>query len=368
MASPQKESLLAQARTAVANAKALLDRARNEGRAFTAEEKRKVEENIKRAGDLKTQVELLEGIENAEQTIINGTSPDAGGSDVYGKFLAKGFVPGGQAASIPFDSFGRKAFSEITSLDDLNRGRQVDSPEPADRRFAYPAFPMTPVPEGQTSVEILRGGPRTLASPASMVRAIDAVTGKPVTSSARELASVAMQQVATISDPIPRISVANGAGDLVRTDLRLAFERALDTEVLAALEIDGVPATTGATLAHTLAAAVEQLSAEGYNADTLILRPNTATAIALYQSQGPEAMFSSLPIPAGLRLRISSQAASDFVVDSSAAGRLFASPVRLDSDESGDNFTQNTVVFRLENHSLFEVLRAEAIAKITGGS
>jgi hypothetical protein len=353
---------------AVANAKAIYDGAKNEGRPTTRDERDRADGFVARAKEIREEVEGLSRLGKAETAIVNGTSPDAGGKDVYGKFLAKGFVPGKVAASIPFDSFGRKAFSEVTTLDDLNRGRRVDSPEPADRRFAYPAFPMTPVPEGQTSVEVLRGGPRTLASPANMVRAIDAVTGKPVTSSARELASASMSQVATISDPIPRISVANGAGDLVRTDLRLAFELSLDSMVLDALEADGIPATTGATLAHTLANAVEALSAEGYSADTLILRPITMTAISLYQTAGPEEMFASLPIPAGLRIRISSNAASDFVVDSSAAARLFASPVRLDSDESGDNFESNTVVFRLENHAHFEVLRAEAIAKITGGS
>ena len=65
----------------------------------------------------------------------------------------------------------------------------------------------------------------------------------------------------------------------------------------------------------------------------------------------------------GLNVRVSKTAAAPIVVDSSALGKLYASPISLASFEENAGRT-NTTLVRMEGHAVFGVERQAAAVRI----
>ena len=90
---------------------------------------------------------------------------------------------------------------------------------------------------------MLRQTARSLATPANMQRAIDAITAKPETSSVIEVGATALKQVATVQKGIPNVYLESGVvNSIIETDLRLAINGGLDKLVLDALATAGFQA------------------------------------------------------------------------------------------------------------------------------
>jgi hypothetical protein len=130
-----------------------------------------------------------------------------------------------------------------------------------------------------TSVLVLSQTARALATAASVVRAVDAVTAKPETGSTINLLTVPLKQVATIQSAIPNIVLEQPAvNTVIENDLRLAINDGLDKLLLDTLTASGFQ-TPGANLILSVRSAMTTLFAGGYNPDTLILTPADAAAL-----------------------------------------------------------------------------------------
>lgn len=281
-------------------------------------------------------------------------------------FRREGFP--GEAATIDWGEYRAASFGG--NAEDLSPIRRPGIDLGHDRRWIYPALPQVAVGADVTSVQVLRQVSRTLATPANVVRAIDATTAKPETDTALELVTVALQQVASVSSGIPNVVLAqDGVQSLIETDLRLALDEALDSLVLAELAAIGNVAPGTNPLLVNIRRARTAVEAEGYAPDTVALSPEDAEALdTLVAESGTEhyvfpAGGSAPGSIFGLRVRVSKAVSDPIVLDSSSVGRLYASPVSVAVFEENDGST-NTSLVRIESHAAAAVERLDAAVRI----
>jgi HK97 family phage prohead protease len=133
-----------------------------------------------------------------------------------------------RSASVSWDEFRSFTWSAGTVLTDLNPIRREGVPLGYDQRWLYPVLPTTAVDAATTAVQYLRQSSRSLAGTA-VIRALDATSTKPESSSTVEYQSQQLSQVATVSSGIPRIHAAQPMfQSVVEQDLRLAINDGLD--------------------------------------------------------------------------------------------------------------------------------------------
>ncbi|MBO0767389.1 MAG: HK97 family phage prohead protease [Solirubrobacterales bacterium] len=288
------------------------------------------------------------------------------------RFRAAGFPD--ERATLPFaEVFEDRSVTWTGSVDLMNQTRVQGLPLGADQRFAWPAFPRVGVDPGVTSVAVASQTARSLASAASMVRAIDATSDKPETGSTLTVTQLPLQQVASVSSAIPNVYLLPGGAtpvnSIVENDLTLAINQALDSLVIAGLATAGHVDPTSTTLLAAIRQAVEELQAAGYNADVLLLDPASAVKLdTLVASEGSEFYVFSPGAAApgtifGAQRRIVTNLPAPAVCDSHALGRMFASPVSLARFEQNAGVT-NTSVIRMECNAVFATERPAAAVRI----
>ncbi len=107
--------------------------------------------------------------------------------------------------------------------------------------------------------------------------------------------------------------------------------------------------------------------ANGYNPSLLLLTPAAAESLDLFQDANGMYMFGvGRFVPGelfGMSVRVSKTVAAPAVVDSSALGRLYMSPISLASFEENAGRT-NTTLIRMEGHGVFGVERQNAAVRI----
>jgi hypothetical protein len=213
---------------------------------------------------------------------------------------------------------------------------------------------------------------RTLPSAATVVRAIDAVTAKPESASTLTVTSVPMKQVAAIVSAIPNVMMEQPTIEQVLgADLRLAINEGLDKVVIDGFAASGFQAPGTDLLLVSIRKAMSTIMLAGYSPDTVILTPAAAEALDVLVTglTGGTADFvfgAGRFAPGqlfGLNVRISKTVAAPVVVDASAFGRLYSSPISLSSFEMNDGST-NTTLLRLEGHAAFGVERQTAAIRI----
>ena len=129
------------------------------------------------------------------------------------------------------------------SVDDVNRVERESGPYGFDQRYAWPAFPRVAVGSDATSVEYWQQQTRSLASAANVVRAIDAVSAKPETSSGVNVVSASLKQVASVETAIPNVHLLQPAfRTVIEQDLRYALDGGLDKLVFDAIAVSGFQA------------------------------------------------------------------------------------------------------------------------------
>jgi hypothetical protein len=114
-----------------------------------------------------------------------------------------------RVASIGWTEYRSFTWSGGT-VSDINPLRREGVALGYDQRWLFPVVPTTAVSDATTSVQYLRQSARTLAGTA-VIRAIDAVTTKPETSTTAELQTLTLSQVATVQTGVPRIMGAQPA-------------------------------------------------------------------------------------------------------------------------------------------------------------
>jgi phage head maturation protease len=287
------------------------------------------------------------------------------------RFRAAGFPL--ETATLPFEDvlLESRALTVTGGPDPVARQRVAGVGLGFDQRWAWTAFPRIGVDAGTTSVDVLRQTARSLAAAANVIRAIDATTTKPETGSTIAVTAAALKQIASISSGIPNVYLESSAvNSIIESDLRLAVNAALDKLVLDVIATAGFQAPGTDPLVDSVRKAISVIAAAGYSADTLILTPAAAESLDLMKATAT-AGESVYVFPPGqgagtiwtLRKVVSKSAAAPVVVDSSAVGRLYLSPITLARFEEAAGQT-NSSTLRLEGHGLFNVERIQAAVRI----
>jgi HK97 family phage prohead protease len=286
------------------------------------------------------------------------------------EFRAAGFPV--EAAEIPFDAYEDRAITWSGSVDTISRATSRAAALGADQRYAWPVFPRQNVDSGDTSVDVFTQTARSLATAASVIRAIDAVSAKPETGSTLNIVTTALKQVATIATNIPNVYLEQAAfNQTIEGDLRLALNEGLDKLVIDTFAASGFQAPGTDPLPTSIRKAMTTLFAAGYSPDVVILTPAAAetldTLVSGISGGTADYVFSPGQFAPdrlyGLTRRVSKTAAAPVVVDSSAYGKLYTSPVRLARFEA-DSGTTNRGNVRMELNSVFGVERQAAAVRI----
>lgn len=302
-----------------------------------------------------------------EDRTVNHAQPRRGLAD---EFRNAGFP--GETATISWTDYEARAVTWTGSLDSLSRVTANASPLGHDQRFAWPAFARVGVDGGVTSVDVVQQTARTLPTATSMIRAVDAVTAKPEVASTLTVIALALKQVAAVQSGVPNVYLESPAvNSIIESDLRLALNEALDKLVLDAIAGSGFQAPGTDNILVSIRKAITSIQSNGYSPDTLILTPAAAEAIDVMVSgisggsadfvngagnYGPATIF-------GLTKRVSKTIPAPAVADSTALGKLYASPVSLARFEENAGKT-NSALVRLEGHAVFGVERQGAAVRI----
>jgi hypothetical protein len=345
-------------------ARKITRKAEDEGRPLTAEERSEVEEIIVEATELK---HLAEADGKAQTLDALGRLSGGGGSnDLYGAFKSAGWKPGTKV-SIPATTAFKTVTFDTGDLESAGRERFLGIALGADRRKVYEVFPTTPVDAGATSVEVFRQTSRTLASSdyGWVHRAIDSTGAKIETASAFELVQTALQMVATVQSGIPNIMLLqDNVRSIVNADCLLSYQRGLEDLVSDAFNAATIATgSSGSDLTGAAMHAKKDLAALGYNGTVLLVNPTDYVTAALkkgtaevFARPDPLQTFELVQVP----LFASGTA---YLVDPSAAARMYISGVQLASFEENAGKT-NTTTVRLEGSALFNIERAAAIVKL----
>jgi phage head maturation protease len=282
-------------------------------------------------------------------------------------FRSRGFP--GERAVIPWSEFEERAVTWTASVDLMNQMRRIGVPLPLDQRYAWPAFPRVAVDASATSVLVVQQTARSLASAANVVRAIDATTAKPETGSTINVLTVSLHQVANIESGVPNIYLLTDAvTSIIEQDLRLAINEGLDKLVLDGIATAGFHAPGTEDIFTSVRKCITTLQGLGFNPDTLLLTPTAAESLDLSKATTADSFYQFAPEFAPdqifrLNRRISKTIPAPAVVDSSAFGKLYASPVSLQRFEA-NNGTTNSANLRMELNATFGVERVGAALRI----
>ncbi|MEJ7568414.1 MAG: HK97 family phage prohead protease [Gaiellaceae bacterium] len=292
---------------------------------------------------------------------------------LLGAFRRAGWEPGRRAEVAWQDFAGASESRALTwtgSVDSVGMFQDAAGPFGADRRYAWPAFPQTPVEPGVTSVQVLTQTARTLPAAATVVRAVDAVTNKPEAGSTLTLVPTAMKQLAAVQTGVPNVMLEQDRIEsVIGTDLRLSINEGLDKLILDAIAGSGFQAPGTDPLLVSIRKAMTTIYANGYNPNLLILTPAASEALDVLQTVGSEKLYvfgAGRFAPGelfGMSVRVSKTIAAPAVVDSSALGRLYVSPISLASFEENAGRT-NTTLVRMEGNGVFGVERQNAAVRI----
>jgi HK97 family phage prohead protease len=298
----------------------------------------------------------------------------AAGRCLADEFRSRGFP--GETATL---DFGRVFYAEeraatwTGSVDNLNPTRRGGVGLAFDQRYAWPAFGRIGVDPGTTAVQVMRQSQRTLAAAADVIRAIDATTPKPETSSKLEVITVALKQVASIQSGIPNVYLEQPLfNTVIEGDLRLAVNEALDKLVLDATAASPSQDPGTDSLVVAVRHAITILQGLGYSPDTLILTPQASEDLDTLTATPTDEIYvfsPGQPAPGiwGLSRRVSKSVAAPIVVDTTAFGKLYASAISLARFEENSGET-NTSLVRLEGHAAFGVERQDAAVRLAAAA
>ena len=286
---------------------------------------------------------------------------------LYRAFRSAGFARG-ERAEIPWQEF--RSITWTGSVDTLDSPRRNAGYLGYDQRYAYQALPSVGVDSGVTSVSLLTQTARTLATPANVIRAIDAITAKPETTETLTVSTISLKQLASVVSDIPNVFLENEqAGSIIENDLKLAITDALDDLVKQAVAASGFQAPGTDPLLVSIRKAMSTVMSSGYQPDTLILRPADAEALDVLQTSGTEKFYvfsagNFAPSELfGMRRFVSKTVAAPIVMDAAAFGKLYSSPVSLQTFEQDAGQTNKSRV-RIELNAQVGVERQAAAVRI----
>ena len=157
-----------------------------------------------------------------------------------------------------------RALTVSAAADDVNQATRTSGPYGFDQRYAWPAFPREAVGRDVTSVTVLQQTARSLATAANVLRAIDAVSAKPETSSTVDDVVTSLKQVASIQTNIPNVYLEQAAfRTVIEQDLRHAIDGGLDKLVLDAIATSGFQAPSTDNILVSVRKAITTIQGNG---------------------------------------------------------------------------------------------------------
>jgi hypothetical protein len=295
----------------------------------------------------------------------------AGTGDLAGALLDAGFdVKRQPFARVPVDTALRlKTGSVDGGVDEHTVPVRREAPALGfDQRWAYPNFRRVPVEPDQTGIQSYRQKSRSLAATSDMIRAIDAVTEKPETSSVAEVLALELKQIAHKQKNTPNVLLENRSfRSWVDSDLRLGFQRAVDAHIVEQVAAASIPSGGGGANAfEDILYSQEVVREAGYDPSLVLVSPADALAIQLLQLEdGVTYAFAQRP-----PTMVATPAVADgegFVCDPSAIGELHLGDFTLRAFEENAGQTNSSTV-RGESSGLFVVQREDAAATLASGS
>jgi phage head maturation protease len=312
--------------------------------------------------------------ERSEVKVINEPEPvlqveDRSGSPMFYS-LADAFKQRGFPAQTATLEWGEaRALTFGGTVDNLSPVRRDGVALGADTRYVWPAFPSVGVGSDVTSVSVFRQSTRTLGTASDVVRSIAATTTKPSAQTAGTVTAVSLSQVAAIESGIPNVYLeSQGMASIVESDLRLTMNGGLDLLVTTGLATAGTVSKGTFDVLNAVRRGITAVTAGGYTPDVLQIDAAGAEALDLFRDGASPGQYVFGPghfAPGqvfGLNVRVTT-AAGTAVVDSSAFGSLYVSPISLARFEENAGAT-NTSTVRLEGHAAFGVERTSAAARI----
>lgn len=285
------------------------------------------------------------------------------------QFRSRGFP--GETASVSADEFRAATFGGGT-VTYLNQQDVVGGALGYDQRWAWMVPPQVSVDAGVTSVSVFQQTSRTVLAGTAVLRDIDAVTNKPETASALNVATVSLQQVASVESGIPNVYLERQElATVVENDLRSSVFSGLDELVRAGLATSGFQAPSTDNILVSIRKAVTTLRASGYTPDTLLLTPAASetidTMVTGIASGTADFVFGAGRFAPGtlfgLNVIESKVLAAPVVLDSKANGKLYLSPISLARFEENAGKTNSSLI-RLECHAAYGVERTAAAIRI----
>lgn len=295
------------------------------------------------------------------------TSPRRGLAD---EFRSAGFP--GETAEIPWQTFEDRAVTWSPSINLLNQVDRQGGAFPSDMRYIWPVLERVAVDSAATSVQVLVQLSESVATGASVIRDINAVTPKAEVNSTVSLQTVPLKGVAAVESGIPNIVLEQPAiNSIIEGSLRRAANEGLDRLVADSLVPSGFlpPGTDNPLVSYRKA--MTALLGLGFNPDVLVLTPQASEDIDVMVSGaagatadfvftagafGPDRIF-------GMRRVVSKVVAAPVVLDAKAFGKLYASPARLSVHEM-DFGRSNSSLVRLELSACVGVERQQAAVRI----
>jgi hypothetical protein len=348
---------------------------------FMLDEKARYEQLESEAKDINRRLEAEH--ERELQEIRNGQGAGAGGDFIEQKSMSRTHAPEplyeafrragfdrGKPAEVAWEEF--RAITWTGSVDNVQQARRAADTLGYDQRYAYQALPSVGVDPGVTSVSILTQTARTLATPANVIRAIDAVTAKPETTETLTVTVTPLKQLASVVSDIPNVFIENAqVGSIIENDLKLALTDALDDLLKQSVAASGFQAPGTDPLLVSIRKAMSTVMLSGYQPNTLILTAAAAESLDVLVSGIASGVYDYVFGPAsfapqeifGLRRYISKSVAAPIVMDAQAFGKLYSSPVSLATFEQDAGQTNKSRV-RIEANAQIGVERQAAAVRI----
>jgi hypothetical protein len=290
-----------------------------------------------------------EALFTAYDRILNEPDPAAKlpiGNGGNGPGRAGGIQPAGslygalQASGFKFENGQRGSVSPGTLYSAVTVTSPVDTLSPsrlvgtiglgADQRYIWPALKSDALGALDTGVDYLQETARALADPATMRRALTAVTAKPESAVTVELKHAILYQLAHVISDVPNLIFRTPAiREVLDGEMRLGLAAAIDKMVIDEIAATTIPAgATGGTLPERIRKAVKTVQDAGYNPDTLAINSQGSydldiAMLSLFNSTGFRPTWN-------LRVRVAKAiTGSGLVFDSSAFGTVHLSPIEI---------------------------------------
>jgi hypothetical protein len=243
-----------------------------------------------------------------------------------------------------------------------------------DRRYVYANMPSVDAGDA-TSVDDFRV--TNVAVTGSVERAIAATTDKAVASPTVVHVNTPLKQHAVIIDALPNALLGSMTGlrGVLDSQGRHLVSQSLDAHVYGQLVEDAPNGTAGSGLVAQVRNAVGAVRSAGHVPDLLIVSPDDAVSLDLFEDSAGQLVFSTRtsgdasPL-FGLRVIESPAAAvaDPLLVATGSIGRLYLGRLAVDADPfagaGGANFKKNLTDLRFELAALMHIADASASFRI----